>query len=415
MHHEPQIDIQDENRFMADLGPRLVAGGAVVGAVGIGLALLLCLAREENGVRHFLHAYLLNFAYFLSIALGALFFVATQQLTAAGWSVTVRRIAELMAGMLPWMLALFIPLLLLVLMGNSQLYHWNDTTLLDPDSEHYDPLIAMKRAYLNPAFFGVRAVIYFLIWGLLARFFLSRSTEQDETRDPELTLKMQRVSAPALVLFALTLTFAAFDWLMSLDAHWFSTIFGVYYFAGSALSFFAAIIIISQLLQASGRLSRAITVEHYHDLGKFLFGFVVFWAYIAFSQYMLIWYANIPEETQWFQVRQTNGWGSVSVVLIFANFFIPFFFLVSRHIKRNRLTLAIGAVYILAVHWLDLYWIVMPSLMKVHTLSGLLIDLACFVGFAGLCVAGFGWVAGSRSLVPVGDPRLHEALAFKNM
>ncbi len=415
MHNTKTIDIEDDNRFLGELGPRLVQGGVVIGLVGIGLALLLSMAAEENGLAYFFHSYLLNFMFFLSIALGALFFVATQHLAAAGWSVTIRRIAEFMAWLLPWMLILFLPVLLSVLFGNSDLYHWNDTSVMDPESDNYNQLLAKKQAYLNSGFFGVRAVIYFGIWFLLARYLISKSIEQDETGNPELTNKMQRFSAPTLVLFALTTSFAAFDWLMALDAEWFSTIFGVYYFAGCALSFFATAILVGVALQSTGRLTNSITIEHYHDMGKFLFGFIVFWAYIAFCQYMLIWYANMPEETQWFLVRQTNGWEWVSLTLLFGHFVIPFFYLMSRHIKRNKLTLCIGAVYVLVVHWIDLYWLVMPSLMPEFGLGGLLIDLACLVGLGGLCVAGFAYVAGERSLIPVGDPRLGECLAFKNM
>lgn len=415
MHKTETINIQDENRFLGELGPRMLQGGLIVGAVGIGLSLLLSLATEERALDTFLHSYLLNFTFFLSISLGALFFVATQHVTAAGWSVTIRRIAEFMAWLLPWMLLLFLPILLSVLFGRYDLYHWNNPELMNPESDVYNELLAKKSAYLNPAFFGVRAVIYFGIWFLLARYLVLKSLEQDQTGNPELTNKMQSFGAPALLLFALTTSFAAFDWLMSLDAEWFSTIFGVYFFAGSALGFFATVTLISMALQSSGRLTNAISIEHYHDLGKFLFGFIVFWAYIAFSQYMLIWYANIPEETQWYLVRQSNGWQWVSLTLLFGHFIIPFFFLMSRHVKRNKLTLGIAAVYVLIMHWIDLYYLVMPSLMeKEFHLSGLFIDLACLVGMGGLYVAGFAYVAGERSLVPERDPRLEECLAFKN-
>lgn len=416
MHKTKIINIEDENRFLGDLGPGLIYGGGIVGGVGLVLALLLSVATEDNGLGYFFHSYLLNFTYFLSLALGALFFVATQHVTAAGWSVTIRRIAEFMALLLPWMLILFLPVLLSVLFGNSDLYHWNSKAVMNPESEHFNPLLAKKEAYLNSSFFGVRAVIYFGIWFLLARYLVNKSLEQDATGNPELTNKMQSFGAPALVLFALTLSFASFDWLMSLDGEWFSTIFGVYYFAGSALGFFATATLIAMGLQTTGRLTHAITIEHYHDMGKFLFGFIVFWAYIAFSQYMLIWYANIPEETQWFLVRQTNGWEWVSLTLIFGHFIIPFLYLMSRHVKRNKLTLAIGVIYVLIVHWIDIYWLVMPSLEggSPFSFGGLLIDLSCLVGIGGLCVAGFAYVAGERSLVCVRDPRLHECLAFRN-
>ena len=284
---------------------------------------------------HFSYSYLVNYCFFLSISLGALFCVALDHATRAGWNVALRRLAEIMAANFPCLTVLFLPIIVPVLLGSHSLYAWND-----PSAVAGDPLLRHKAPYLSAGFFGVRAVIYLAAWWLLGRFYLTRSLEQDRSGDPAITLRMERLSPMALLLCAVTVTFASFDWLMSLSPRWFSTIFGVYFYSGAVVGFFAAIILAAVVLQIFGRLrnlpspsgrgaggeggarneeapspdpaltltlsqreSGPITVEHYHDLGKLLFAFVIFWGYIAFSQYLLIWYANIPEETGWFLVR----------------------------------------------------------------------------------------------------------------
>jgi hypothetical protein len=225
---------------------------------------------------------------------------------------------------------------------------------------------------------------------------------------------MEAFSAPAIVLFAVTVTFASFDLLMSLDPHWFSTIYGVYYFSGAVVGGLAAIILLAMVLQSRGLLASSITADHYHELGKLLFGFVIFWGYIAFSQYMLIWYANIPEETLWYEARQTGPWIGVSLVLLFGHLLIPFFALMPRGVKRNRVALAGWAVWLLVMHWLDMYYLVMPQLTHNQLPFGL-IDVGCLIGLGALYLAGTLWLAGDRSLVPLKDPRLKEALAYHNV
>ncbi len=383
---------------------------AGVAAAGILLALGLSYFSSE-GIRRFAFSYLLNFCFFLSLSLGALCFVIVSHLTRAGWNVTWRRLAELMAAALPLWAILFVPILAFVLFGHDVLYAWNvDVNELGPDD-----LIRKKAPYLSATFFTVRAVVYFLIWSTLARFFWRSSQAQDSSGDKKLTLSMQKWSGPAIVLFGFTLTFAAFDWLMSLDPYWFSTIFGVYFFAGSAVGFLAALILGAQFLQQRGLLKESLTVEHYHDLGKLLFGFVFFWGYIAFSQYMLMWYANIPEETQWYLVRQTGGWVGISLALLFGHFLLPFPGLLSRHVRRNRIALASWSVLLLVMHWVDLYWLVMPQLSKDAGPTFSLVDLCCLVGLGAAYVAAVLWVAADRALIPIKDPRLAESLAFKNV
>ena len=224
---------------------------------------------------------------------------------------------------------------------------------------------------------------------------------------------MERLSGPALLLLALTVTFAAFDWLMSLDPRWYSTIFGVYYFSGAIVGFLAAVILLAMLLQRGGRLTASVTVEHYHDLGKLLFAFVIFWGYIAFSQYLLIWYANIPEETGWYLVRQTGDWAGVSVLLLCVHLLLPFFGLLSREVKRRKVLLGFWAVWMLAAHWIDVYWLVMPSVSPTRPPLAM-VDFGCLAGLGCLYLAAVAHAAQGRALLPLGDPRLPESLAFEN-
>ncbi len=380
---------------------------AIAGAVGIGLAFVIGLLGQDFS--RFLQAYLLSFCFFTSISLGALFFVIIQHLTRAGWSVSVRRLAECLMATLPLWGLLFIPILLLVLVGDGSLYEWNNKELVQGDA-----LLQLKVPFLNAPFFAVRAIIYLAVWALLARFFWRQSIAQDETGDKQHTLRMQWWSGPATLAFAFTVNFAAFDWLMTLDPHWFSTMYGVYFFSGCMVSFFAALALMMVVVQQRGLLENSITVEHYHDIGKWLFGFIFFWGYIAFSQYMLIWYANIPEETTWFMARQTGGWVGVSLLLLFGHFLIPFAGLLSRKIKRNKLLLAGWAVWILLMHWVDLYWLIVPKLGDQGPSFGL-VDIFCAVGMGALYLAMMIRVVGDRGLIPAKDPRLDESLAFENL
>ena len=344
----------------------------------------------------------------LSIALGALCFVATQHACRAGWSVTVRRLSELLAAPVPLLALLALPILLPVLLGKGTLYCW-----ADPHTAAANELLAHKAPYFNPVFFAARSLGYFLVWWLLARYFLLRSVQQDRSGDARLTLRMERLSGPALLLFFFTVTFASFDWLMSLDPWWSSTIFGVYYFSGAVVGFLAAVILLALLLQSGGRLRASVTIEHYHDLGKLLFAFVIFWGYIAFSQYLLIWYGNIPEETGWYLVRQTGAWATVSLVLLSVHLLVPFFGLLSREVKRRKALLGFWAAWMLVAHWIDVYWLVMPSQSPAAPPLALL-DFVCLAGIGCLYLAAVCHAADGRELLPLGDPRLAESLAFEN-
>jgi hypothetical protein len=392
---------QSEKRRPVRLDPLAWIG--VVLLVGGGLAALVV----GGGYQRYLQSYLLGFSYFLSVALGALFFVLVTHLTRAGWSVTVRRMAENLAACLWLTPLLFIPILL----GLGQLYVW-----AQPDAVVEDALLQQKAAYLNTPFFVVRWIFYFGVWIFLAHYFYRASGQQDETGDPELALKMERLSGPGMMVYSLTVTFASFDLLMSLDAHWFSTIFGVYFFGGSVVSFFALLALAVIVIQRFGRLQDSVTVEHLQDVGKLTFAFVVFWAYIGFSQYMLIWYGNLPEETGWYVRRQEGSWMWMSLALLVGHFFLPFLFLMSKHIKRRKSLLAAGCAWVLLMHGLDLYWLIMPQEQfgALGKIPFHLFDVVCLTGFGLLFIAATRVAMGRRSLIPEKDPRLAEALAFDN-
>ncbi len=392
--------------------------GLVVGLILLALGVLPA-ALGKDGWKHFQFAYLTGYFFWLSIALGGLIYLCIQHIMRAGWGIVVRRMAENIVGTLPWMAILFLPILIPTLMGDTGIYKWADTAaMVAADIEALPGKVPVYQNFLNPTFWAVRAVVYFAVWIFLARFFVKQSQLQDQDGDPKRTRRMEMISAPAIFLFALTLTFAGFDWLMSLDPHWFSTIWGVYLFAGALLSFLSYLTLMTMGLQKSGAAEALITKEHYQDLGKLMFGFVFFWGYIAFSQYILIWYANIPEETIFYLYRQKGAWTGFTIVLLFGHLLIPFAGLLSKHVKRHKPTLAFWAVWLLVMHFVDMYWIVMPTLAKKlgnsYEIPFSFQHLAVWLGIGGIFFAFVVRNAGAKSIVPLRDPRLPESLAFEN-
>jgi hypothetical protein len=286
----------------------------------------------------------------------------------------------------------------------------------DPHALIHGEIMAKKTAYLNKGFFLVRVLVYFLIWSMLAIRLFRLSTAEDTKKDPELTLAAQRFAPPGTFLFGLTLTFAAFDWIMSLEPSWFSTIFGVTYFACGVISSLAVIILTTLALRNSGPLEGAVTVEHYHDLGKLMFGFLVFWGYVNFSQFMLIWYAALPEETTFFHNRWDYApWDKVTYAIILFGFVLPFFWTMSRWFKRNTGRLQVGASIIVVMHVVNMYWHVMPNYMLgKEGFAFHWMDIACLLAVAGIYGAFVFHRMTQHPLIPVGDPRLERAIHFQN-
>jgi len=436
MHHAREAKITSPITTLKDSSAKMVPICFIVGVIGIIAAFILLRVNDEGialtDIGRFSYSYLTSFCYILTICLGCLFFVTILHLTRAGWGVTVRRVAELYAACLFPLLILFLPIVIPVLLGSDAVYSWNqvgwsvheDKAAVVAAAEHLPPLEDLKEDYLNWWFFPLRTLIYFSVWGMMSWFFLRTSLKQDQTGDKSLSLKMQAWSAPLMIMFAATITFASFDYEMSLAPLWFSTMFPVYIFAGAFLSALATITLTCLMLQRSGRVTDEITIEHYHDLAKLMFAFVFFWGYIAFSQFMLIWYANIPEETFWFAWRINSetgswtGWQLMSFVLLFGHLIIPFLGLMARTVRRNKTFLFFASIYILVVHWIDHYWIIMPQAFEHHefTFTGLqmLGDIACAVGLIGLFLAIFFLISGDKPLVPLKDPRLGECLNHHN-
>lgn len=402
----------DESHSFGDARARFTLGLAqllaLAGLATIVVAFFAGLTYRDE-LAYFFHSYLTQFCFFLSISLGALAFVLIQHVSRAGWSVTVRRVAELLAGNIPILAILFLPVIVPLVVGYTQLYPW-----ADPGRVAGNHLLEHKTPYLNVPFFALRAAGCFVVWWLISRFYLRNSLRQDKLADPALTGKMERFSGPALILFGITVTVAATDWIMSLTPQWFSTIFGLYYFSGAIVGGIAVLALVVIGLQAVGRIGPEVHEEHYHDLGKLLFAFVIFWGYIAFSQYMLIWYANIPEETQWYLPRQSEPWTGVSLALLFGHLVIPFLGMLPRAVKRNPRMLAFWSVWMIVFHWLDVYYLVMPSLEYPRLPIGMM-DVLLFLGLGAIFAAGVLRMAAGVALIPQGDPRLKESLAFENV
>jgi len=377
-------------------GNRLILAGIVV--------IVLSALGYFIDSAQFYFSYLVAYVFWVSVGLGALFFVMLQHLTGAVWSIVLRRLTESIMIALPFMFILFLPLAF----GMHDLYHWSRSEVVQQDA-----LISQKTGYLNIPFFLVRTAIYFASWFLIARKLFKTSIEQDQKPDGSQIAAMRKVSGPGMVVFALTTSFAAFDWLMSLDAHWFSTIFGLYFFAGGFLAALAGVTLIGILLAKRNILKDIITTEHYHDLGKLLFGFTIFWGYMAFSQYFLIWYANIPEETIWYAHRWEGSWKIFSLTLVFGHFLIPFLLLMARASKRNLTLLGLLTAWILIMHWIDLYWITMP----VHHHHGIhlsWLDFTLLIGMGAVFLGIFWRYFSSNPLVPVGERDLDHSIQFSN-
>ena len=389
--------------------------GLIVGGAGIGVSFLM----SAGNLSRFSYSWLTSFCALLSMSLGCLFFVIVQHLTRAGWSVTVRRIAEIFAMCALPMFVLFLPILLPVLLGSGAVYEWN---VPGWSGEAGSPFELLKAKYLVSWFFGIRIVAFFTIWGLMAWFFLGNSLKQDKTGDPQISRKLQRHSTWIMILFAATLVFSSFDLEMSLSPKWFSTMFPVYFFAGAFMSAMALLILTSLLLQRSGRVTDEITVDNYHDMAKFAFAFVFFWGYIAFSQFMLIWYANLPEETFWYSYRinmdletGSRGWQILSLILLFGHLLIPFLGIMARTVRRSKSYLFFASIWLLVFHWIDHFWIIMPESTPDHVFNfNLLIDLPMAIGMVGIYMALFALIAGDRPLIAKCDPRLGEALNHRN-
>lgn len=420
-HSAPVVKPADDPAFklpasLSSLSLPLCGIGVAVLVVGWSLGNFMVSAKVG------MSAYLTAFVYCLTLALGSLFFVLIQHLARAGWSTVVRRIAELVMVMVVPLAILFLPIIISLIAGTGTLYRWDDPEYAINNHLKAD-VWAEKIRWLNQYWFTARAIVYFTVWVCLAVFFYRGSTEQDETGQRSVTDRLQYWSGPAVMAFSLVTSFAAFDWIMSLAPMWFSTMFGVYMFAGSILAAHCLICVSAFVMQKKGAMRDEVTIEHYHDLGKLIFGFVFFWTYISFSQYLLIWYGNIPEETEWFFHRQEGDWWKFSIFLIVFHWIIPFLGTMSRHVRRRPGAMCFWGVYLLVMHYFDVFWMIMP---EAHTAMpgeapaqlsamGIVASILCVVGMLSLMIGLVLRVAEGAKVVAVRDPRLAESMAFENI
>jgi len=366
----------------------------IVGVIG----LLLSVIGYFTDSKQFYFSYLTSFAFWISLGLGGLFFTMLHHISGAKWSTVLIRISQAAMSVLPIMIIFFIP----IFFGIKELYDWSHPNIVAEST-----VLQGKSGYLNISFFTIRAIIYFAIWGILAFLINKYSQQQDEGK---VTAKQLRiVSAPGMFLFAMTISFAGFDWLMSLDPHWFSTMFGAYFFGGSFVIILAFMIIMANYLKYNGTLSKEIGHAHFSDLGKLFFGFIVFWAYLGGAQYFFIWYANIPEETVWFLDRWKSSWKTVSLLLIFGHFLLPFVSLIFFNTKRNRKIIVFFAFWMFLFHYVDMYWLIAPTFHH-ESAQFSWMDLTTFVGIGGIFIALFWSSFTSKAIVPVNDPYLSASL-----
>lgn len=394
----------------ADLAaPELVARhgrtALVVGVVG----LVLTAVGAALNLDQFFRSYLLGFLFWTGLGIGCLSVTLINHLTGGMWGLVVRRVLEAGARTLPFCALLFLPLAL----GLPRLYEW-----ADPARRAADPLLLHKALYLNVPFFLLRAAFYFGVWSALSVAIDRVSLQLDGAAGNErayerLSQRLRALAGGGLILLGLTITFSAVDWAMSLDPHWFSTVYGVLFMVGQALSAMALMIVVVALLGHQPPLSRVIEPSHVHDLGKLLLAFVMLWAYINVSQWIIIWSANLPEETPWYVRRLHGGWQYIALLLVFFHFLLPFLMLLSRDLKRDARRLALVAGVVLVVRLVDLFWLIAPDAPLGHEAHGLHVhwmDLTAVIGLGGLWLWYFARGLAGRPLLTVGEPDIRTRL-----
>jgi hypothetical protein len=367
------------------------------GAVGAAACVVGLIMDPAQFVQSLLPAYM----WILSVTLGSLALAMVHQISGGAWGVVIRRILGAATRTLPLLTILFIPIAL----GLRALYPWADETHVAAD-----PMLQWKQPYLNAPFFLLRAAIYFGIWNGIAFFLNKWSLEQDATGDPTIPRKMQVLSAGGLLGYGLTITFASFDWLMSLEPHWFSTMYGVLIMGGQALSAMAFAIVVLSWLARRTPLGGLISPNHFHDLGNLLLGFTMLWTYFGFSQYLIIWAANIPEETEWYIHRTGHGWQLIALALVVFHFAVPFLVLLSRAVKRHAPVLARVAAGLLVMRFFDLFWLSAPAFAHDGAFHLHWLDVVVPISIAAIWLAFFVYQLRGRALLPLYDPEFREAL-----
>ncbi len=428
----------DEKVKAGKLGSSLSKAGLGIAVIFLGISLVLTLlgsADPNSGHAskwaRFFHAYVIGWAYIFSICVGALWLVMLHHLARGRWATVVRRIAEAVSCAFPIVFIAGLGFIIPLLAGYQDLYYWNHPDAADPVLNHH---LHHKLGWLSPGFFAVRYAIYAVVFIGLAQYFAKKSREQDETGDPKISEKLRIVSGPAMVIYSIVTCMVAFDVLMSMSPKWYSTIYGVNFWGSACVGGFAVLALLVLGIQRTGRLTHSVNADHYHDIGKWMFAFTFFWAYTAFSQFMLQWYGNMPEETVWYKYRLFGEWQWVSIAMLVGFWAFPFVFLMSRWTKRIVPSLVFFAVWQLVFHWLDLYWNVMPSYdwlevsngaqtvnagplmgnVAYHHVGFSAVDVTVWFGLIGLLLVGIGRNL-KGNLIPVKDPTLGLSLAHETM
>jgi hypothetical protein len=361
-----------------------------------GFFLLVLIAVAFVDRKQFFQAYLIGWTFWTGISVGSLALLMLQHMTGGGWGFVIRRVLEAATRLLPIMALLFVP----IIIGAHDVYHhW-----LEPQEE----VVKLKTPYLNLPFFIIRTAIYFSQWILLAYFLNKWSLAQDRTADNSYTKKMRVLSGPGMVILIFTVTFASVDWYMSLEPEWFSTIYGFIWVAAWTLSALAFVIAVMANLAKAEPMKRIVAPLHFHDLGKLLLALVMLWAYFAFSQYLIIWSGNLPEEIGYYLHRTHAGWGAVIIVIGILHFAAPFLFLLSRNFKRNPGKLVLVAGLILLMRMVDLLWMLVPAFKEEH--RWIWVDVIALIGFGGAWLALFTWQLSKRPLIPINDPQFEPVM-----
>jgi hypothetical protein len=416
------------------LGGQITKVGLLIAVVFLGLSLILGATYggdEDHHWKRFLYAYIIGWSFIFSICLGCLWVILLHFLCRGRWLTAVRRIAEAIAGAFPVVFVAGLAFIIPLLAGYKNLYYW-----AHPDAHNIDlnPTIVHKAGWLEPGFFTVRYVLYGVIFSGIAGYFAKKSRQQDESGDPKISETLRIASGPAMVAFSIFTCLAAFDILMSLAPKWYSTIYGVNFWGAACVGGFATLGLVVLAVQRTGRLVHSINANHYHDIGKWMFAFTFFWAYTQFSQFMLQWYGNMPEETVWYKYRLFGDWQWVSIAILVGFWAFPFVFLMSRWTKRIVPALVFFCVWQLVFLWLELYWNVMPQYdwstvahehatlvsgplmgnIAYHHVGFTPLDVTVWLGLCGVLLAGIGRNL-TGNLIPVKDPTLGLSLGHDVM
>ncbi|NIR50805.1 hypothetical protein GWO43_19560 [candidate division KSB1 bacterium] len=363
------------------------------------LALALCVVGAIMSPVQFFRSYLFAYLFWIGIVLGSFALVALHHLVGGGWGFAIQRLLESSSWTLPLMVLLIAPLFF----GMQELYIWARSDVVAVDA-----VLQQKEKYLNVPFFWIRTGAYFIIWMLFIAFLNKWSKDQDRTADASITSKLQKISGPAILLYVLTVTFSSIDWVMSLDPHWFSTIFGFVFVIGQALLTLAFAIVVVVMLSDYKPLSDVLARKHFHDLGNLMMAFVLLWAYISVSQFIIIWSGNLPEEIPWYLHRLHGGWQWLALAIVIFHFALPFILLLSRRTKQRKQLLFKVALAMIFMRLVDLFWIVAPNFhpeqISVHWM-----DVLAPIGIGGIWLAAFIWNLKDKPLLPLNDPRLKEA------